>query len=191
MRHEDGQLDQRQHRAHRHGRRPRRSTARHPRAPPQVIRPGARQRAHNRHVDHVRAQRQDAAVLKHQRLDGQDRAHHHARRRRSQRAGQKRAAHQVSAGPDANRKVDHLRGKDKRAHHAQQGHFGVVKPALRHAHDVAYNGRRRRVQRGPHRRREKSVGYMHVCLQSSTNQLFVPPGQTAPDPEGTPVAARI
>jgi hypothetical protein len=77
-------------------------------------------------------------------------AHHDARRRRPQRAGQKSAAHQVSAGADADRKVDHLGGEDKRAHHAQQGNFGIVKPALRHADDVGDGGRRSGIERGPY-----------------------------------------
>ena len=121
-------------------------------AAPQVIRQIARQHADNRHVDDVRAQGQNAAILKYQRLDGEDGAHHHARRRRTERAGQERAADEVSAGADAHRKVDHLGGKDKRAHHAEEGHFGIVKPALRDAHDVGDGGRRRGVQRGPYGR---------------------------------------
>ena len=64
--------------------------------------------------------------------------HHHAGRRRPQREGQQRAAHQVAAGADPHRKVDHLRGENERAHHAQQRDFGVVKPALRAPHDVAH-----------------------------------------------------
>ena len=72
------------------------------------------------------------------------------RRRRPQRAGQKSAAHQVSAGPDADWKVDHLGGEDERAHHAQQGNFGIVKPALCHADDVSDGRRRSGVERGPY-----------------------------------------
>src|ERR1019366_8214919 len=161
------------------------------RAPAEVIRQVSRQDADDRHVDDVGAQRQDAAVLKHQRLDGQDRAHHHARRRRPQRAGQQRAAHQVSAGADADREVDHLGGEDKCSHHAQQRHSSVVKSALRHADDVAHGRRRRRVQRSPHRGGEESVWYMHGRLQSSTNGRFVPPEWGTPSDSATEWAKRV
>ena len=122
-------------------------------AAPQVIRQVSREHAGDRHVEDIGAERQNAAILEDQRLDGQDGGHHHARGCRSQRAGQQRAAHQVSAGADADRKVDHLGGEDEGAHHAQQGHFGIVEPALRHANDVADGRRRSRVERGPHGRR--------------------------------------
>ena len=82
-----------------------------------MIRQPARQHPGDGHVNNVGTERQDAAVLEHQRLYGQDGGHGHRGRRRPQRIGQQSAAHQVPRRADSHREVDHLGGEYERAHH--------------------------------------------------------------------------
>src|ERR1039458_10283043 len=70
----DQQLRQRQYGAHHHGKRAAGEDGGFPprRAAPQVIGQIAGQNSEDRHVDEVGPERQDSAILKHQRLDGND-----------------------------------------------------------------------------------------------------------------------
>ena len=126
-----------------------------------MIREIAGEHAEHRHVDDVRAEREDASILEHQRLDGEDGGHDHARRGGSERERQKRAAEEVAARADADREVDHLGGEDERAHHAEERDTRVIKGSLRAADGNGDARNRGRVEGGPHRGRQKSVGYVH------------------------------
>ena len=80
-----------------------------------------------RHIPDVGTQRHQAAVGKQQALNQQHADHRQKRGVRPHDGGQQHAAAQVAAGPGAgNCKIDHLGGKNERAHHAHHGHGLIV-----------------------------------------------------------------
>ena len=136
-------------------------------AAPQMKRQIARQDSHDRHVDDVGAQRQDAAVLEHQRLDGQDGGQSPRWPPRGP------ACRPAARRPPGGRMVPIPTGKliiwaaNTNAPITPAG--GCWRRRTRAARAAPCSPRRgrRRVQGGPHRRGEKSVGDMHVRLTVS------------------------
>ena len=139
---------------------------------PQPVRQVPGQHADHRHINDVRAQGHDAAVLEDEGLDHQNRGHHHRRRRRTQHDGHQRAANQVCAGAQRDREVDHLRGEDKGSHDPHQRNlaspgclwgspFGRGEPP----------GRRREDSPGPKRTRPGYSEIHQVCASPRSLRL--------------------
>ncbi len=102
--------------------------------------PVTSQDAHHRHIEDVGPQREHAAVLEHEGLDGDDHRHHQNRRSGAQCEREQRSTHQVPAGSDSDWEIDHLRGEHERAHHAQQRDARVVQLAAGLAHHESHGG---------------------------------------------------
>src|SRR5437762_9654883 len=104
-----------------------------------------------RHIEYVGAERQDAAVLKDQRLDGEDGDHNDAGGRRPERVGKERASDQMSTGGAADGEIDHLGGEDKCAHYAKEWNFFFFELPLGSTDHVAGCRYRGNVESGPDR----------------------------------------
>ena len=138
-------------------------------AAPQVIRQVSGEHADDCHVQYIRAKRQDTAVLKESAWIARIAVITTLAAAGPRVHGEKGAAYQVTAGAHADGKIDHLRGKHERTHHAKQRRLGFIEAQLRTAGGKRRRRRGQRIQRGPHGCRQKTVGYVHDRLQSSTN----------------------
>ena len=83
------------------------------------------------HVPDVRAERQQTAVRKEQALNREHGAHGEKSSLGAHNCGEQHAARKVAGGTCAGyREINHLRGKDKSAHHPHHGNAGLIVRAL-------------------------------------------------------------
>jgi hypothetical protein len=113
------------------------------------------------HVEHVRSECQNTAILEHERLNGQNGGHDDRSRGRAERDGQQRPAHQVRAGAGGDREVDHLGGEDEGSHDAQQGRARLFQFAPRAACEHGDSRQPGDIQGQPDGRGKESVGNVH------------------------------
>ena len=84
------------------------------------------------HVEHVVAERREAAIGEEQGLNDDDDGDHERADPRAEQDRRERATHEVPGGSGGNREIEHLRREDERGGNAGEGNLPIAEFAAAH-----------------------------------------------------------